>query len=545
MKSRRSIILLVKAVTCVIFLWCGTTAALNRPLIHVKIETPDAPGLAQRLLEAGYDVLEGSVTQNWFELIVTDSELEILSQEGFELQTIAVGRPFSQIQAEQLTALAVPFGYPDLSEILAEMNDAQTNYPSICKVVDLTEAYGMSPTFEGRHLFAVKISDNVTLDEDEPAYLIVCEHHAREIVTPVIGLYVIEQFTSRYGIDPTITALVDEYEIWIAPLWNPDGYEYVFNVDNLWRKNRRIFPEGVGVDQNRNYPFGWDSECGGSTLVTSLTYRGPEAASEPETQTMLALSNDRRFAKVLDFHSYGQETLYSYACLTQPLADFWEQEAIDISISLGYGSSARLPVAEGLHFEWQLAMMGAYAFVIETHWMFQPLYSSALNEAIQIFPGILWHLQRPIPLSGRVTDAFTGEPIAAVITYPDINFENGETKSSEECFGRYHIFLPDGIHTIEFSAPSYHTGTFVVDIDSSNSGILNVPLIPLADIDQDKDIDMTDLVIFSSAWSTQPGHPQWNPACDIGIPADNFIDTKDLARFVTYWLAGCWYSESF
>ena len=545
MKSLRSITLLVAAVTCVIFIWVGSAASLGRTLTHVKIETPNATGLAQQLLEGGYDVLEGSITRNCFELIVTDSELEILTQEGFELQTIAVGRPFSQIQAEQLTALAVSTGYPELAEILAEMNDAEANYPSICKVVDLTETYGMPTTFEGRHIFAVKISDNVTENEDEPAYLVVCEHHAREIVTPVIGLYAIEQFTSKYGIDPTITALVDEYEIWIAPVWNPDGYEYVFNVDNLWRKNRRVFPEGVGVDQNRNYPFGWDSVCGGSTLVTSLTYRGPEVASEAETQTMLAWSQDRRFAKVLDFHSYGRETLYSYACLPHPFTNFWGEEAVGISIASGYGSSVRLPLAEGQHFEWQLAMMGAHAFLTETHWMFQPLYFSALNEAVLVFPSLLWQLQRPIPLSGRVTDAFTGEPIAATITYPDINFENGETNGSEEHFGRYHVFLPDGTYSLEFSATSYHARTLVVDIVSGSAGVLDVTLVPMADIDEDNDVDMADFAIFSSVWSTQPGHPQWNPACDISIPADDFIDIQDLTIFATYWLAGCEHLESF
>lgn len=211
-----------------------------------------------------------------------------------------------------------------------------------------------------------------------------------------------------------------------------------------------------------------------------------------------------------------------------------------ISIASGYGESVRLPATEGEHFEWQLAMMGAYAFLTETHWTFQPLYSSALSEAVQVFPSLLWQLQRPIPLSGRVTDAFTDQPIAATIAYLDIGFENGETNGSDEHFGRYHIFLPDGTYSLEFSATSYHTRTFVVDIVSSSVGVLDVTLVPMADIDEDNDVDMADFAILSSAWSTQPGHPQWNPACDISIPADNFIDIQDLAKLVTYWLAGIW-----
>ena len=124
----------------------------------------------------------------------------------------------------------LPPGYPSLSEIIDEMNNTQSSYPSICKVYDLTELYDMEPTYEGRHLYAIKISDNVLVDEDEPNFLMVSCHHAREVVTPVIALYSIMQLTTNYGIDPEITEVVDENEIWISPVWNPDGYDYVYNV---------------------------------------------------------------------------------------------------------------------------------------------------------------------------------------------------------------------------------------------------------------------------------------------------------------------------
>jgi predicted deacylase len=168
------------------------------------------------------------------------------------------------------------------------------------------------------------ISDRVTEGEDEPAFLLVGAHHAREIVTPVIALYAVERLTQGYGTDPNITALIDEYEIWVAPVWNPDGYEHVFRTDNFWRKNRRVFSpgDGVGVDLNRNYPVGWDAVCGGGTATTSETYRGPEPASEAETQTMIAFGRDRRFAKVADLHSAAREVRYASGCLFHPFLAF-------------------------------------------------------------------------------------------------------------------------------------------------------------------------------------------------------------------------------
>jgi len=58
------------------------------------------------------------------------------------------------------------------------------------------------------------------------------------------------------------------------------------------------------------------------------------------------------------------------------------------------------------------------------------------------------------------------------------------------------------------------------------------------DGDCNLDVDLVDFAIFASAWLTEPEHPHWNPDCDISIPPDNSIDVRDLAVYVTYWLAG-------
>jgi len=224
-------------------------------------------------------------------------------------------------------------------------------------------------------------------------------HHAREIVTPVIALYAIEQLTTEYGNDPDITAAVDDYEIWISPVWNPDGYEYCYYVNNWWRKNRQPYPPGVGVDLNRNYPFGWDSWCSGDTDPTSETYKGPSPASEAETQTMMVFSDDRHFAKVIDYHSHGREVLYGYCCHSHPFSNFFYSEAVCLSTAAGYGESVRAPSAEGEHYEWQIWANGSHAFLMETHTEFQPSYSSAQAEAAQVWPSTMWLLERPISVS--------------------------------------------------------------------------------------------------------------------------------------------------
>jgi hypothetical protein len=249
MLKRRSLALLCVMLAALVRLSPGAQGP-SSSLRCVRIESPEAGDLARQLIEAGFDVPAGGVTEKSFEAIVCGAELELLKQRGLEPEVVAFGRPLRGIGERQPFLAAVPSGYPDLAEIQAQMEAFQAACPSICSVADLTEMYESAPTFEGRHLLAVKISDHVADDEDEPAFLLVGAHHAREIVTPIIALYAIEQLTQLYGQDPAITTLVDEYEIWIAPVWNPDGYEYVFSTDNFWRKNRRILPGGVGSPMN-------------------------------------------------------------------------------------------------------------------------------------------------------------------------------------------------------------------------------------------------------------------------------------------------------
>ena len=78
---------------------------------------------------------------------------------------------------------------------------------------------------------------------------------------------------------------MEDYQTYVVWIQNPDGYNHVFEEDNMWRKNKHLNHDGTyGVDLNRNYPFGWSFSCAGSTTTTSQTYKGPQASSEPETR---------------------------------------------------------------------------------------------------------------------------------------------------------------------------------------------------------------------------------------------------------------------
>ncbi len=474
----------------------------DEPLFRVRIVVANVAEVKASLEISGYDVLETSSVDSAIELVVSASELRALEQSGFSVVTIEQSRPFQsgpQAKAESAAATvpgaataAVPALYQNLNGVLARMQAIANAHPSIARFVDLTVEYQTPPTFDGRHMFALKISDNVAIDEDEPAMLIVGTHHAREINVPVIGLEAANNLTSRYSTDSRIAAAVNDNEIWIAPIWNPDGYNWVFTVNNMWRKNRRTLTGAVGVDQNRNYPQGWSTSCAGSTSPASDTYKGPSPASEPETQTMMAWSQAERFAKVIDYHSSGREVLFAYRCLSHPFSSWMEQEATALSEVSGYGGLTREPSAEGEHYEWQLAQMGAYAFLIETGTEFQPPYESALDEAALVWPGILKVLERPISMSGHVTDLATGAPLAARIEILNVAFTQGETNFSGGPRGTYHMFVPPGTYDVRFSAPGYSPVVSHVTVTATSATVRDIQLSP-------------DLVVFSDDFETNRG----------------------------------------
>ena len=114
-----------------------------------------------------------------------------------------------------------------------------------------------------------------------------------------------------------IRRLLKNTELWFVLVANPDGYQYTFDTERLWRKNLRDnngdgqITVGDGVDLNRNFVdhWGYDNE-GSSNEPFSETYRGPSPASEPETQAMQGLINRIHPRFMSNMHSFGQWLLY-------------------------------------------------------------------------------------------------------------------------------------------------------------------------------------------------------------------------------------------
>jgi carboxypeptidase T len=271
--------------------------------------------------------------------------------------------------------------YHNFAELNAELDTAVANYPALVSKQVIGKSY------EGRDLIAVKISDNVAADEDEPEVLFTHHQHAREHLTVEMALYLLTQFTQNYGTDQRITNLVNSREIWLLPDLNPDGGEYDIATGSYrsWRKNRQpnAGSTNVGTDLNRNWDFKWGC-CGGSSGSTgSETYRGAFPESSPEVKAFADFVRGRKVGGVqqikaaIDFHTYSELILWPYGYtfddlgpgLTQDQRDTFARIGTDMAGSNGYTpeQSSDLYITDGSIIDWLWANEGIFAYTFEMY----------------------------------------------------------------------------------------------------------------------------------------------------------------------------------
>ena len=206
--------------------------------------------------------------------------------------------------------------YHTYAEMVAELNKAVADHGSIVRKFSIGKSY------QGRDIWAAKISDNVATDENEPEVLFDGLHHAREHLTVEQALAILRWLSDGYTTNSTVKRLVDTREIYIVFMVNPDGGEYDITGSPYrgWRKNRQpnAGSSYVGTDLNRNYDYHFGC-CGGSSgSPSSINYRGAKGFSAPETRAMRDFINSRvvngrqQITAAITFHTAGEQVLWPY-----------------------------------------------------------------------------------------------------------------------------------------------------------------------------------------------------------------------------------------
>ncbi len=211
-------------------------------------------------------------------------------------------------------------GYHTYAEMTADMNAVVAAHPTIARKIAIGSSY------QGRPIWAIKISDNVGVDEAEAEVLFDGGTHADEHMGVEMALRIMHWLADGYGHDTRITNIVNSREVWIIPAVNPDGAEYDISGGrfHFWRKNRQpnAGSSAVGTDVNRNFGYRWGGIGRTSTNPAAITYQGASAFSTPEARSIAnflasrVVNGRQQIRTAITFHEYGRLVLWPYGYTT-------------------------------------------------------------------------------------------------------------------------------------------------------------------------------------------------------------------------------------
>ncbi|UCD63848.1 MAG: immune inhibitor A [Candidatus Zixiibacteriota bacterium] len=373
----------VIAALLAVFVLAATTLSADPPVLKLRV-TLDRPADGAALRAMGF---EGVFVKGNHADLFTDAEgLSRIRKARLSVEVLI--EDVAAYYAEQLAEYDGMGGYKTFSEVVAYLDGMIADHPGI-----MTARTSIGLSIEGRDIWAVKISDNPDVNEDEPEILFHSLTHSMEPVTMEILVYFMDYLTDNYGVDPDVTYILDNREIWFVLVVNPDGYVYneVTYPDGggMWRKNRRDNPDkSYGVDLNRNYGYMWgyDDE-GSSPKYRDGDYRGEAPFSEPETQAMRDFILAHDFEIIGDYHAAGHSFLwpYSYDLSTTPDNDVYVLLTDSMAAMSDYTASGQL-LANGCSFDW--------------HYGEQTVKDRIFGLCVEVAGGDLWPDPAVLPAVG-------------------------------------------------------------------------------------------------------------------------------------------------
>merc|ERR1719369_735236 len=256
-------------------------------------------------------------------------------------------------------------GHDDINKFIDDLGEGANS--------DWVKTISIGESVEGRDMRVIQITK---AGPNAPTAWIEAGIHAREWIASATATFMINELVTNYEQNKDI---VDNLNIHILPMANPDGYEYSRTSDRLWRKNRRRNSNGCyGVDLNRNWGFHW-GESGVSNNPCSDVYCGSSAFSEIESINIKNYVESLNPTPVLGhcIHSYSQLWLWPYGYDYNAVPDNWQEikklaeDAADALYQV-HGTyfdpinSADLYPAAGASDDWYKGGLGTrYAFTTE------------------------------------------------------------------------------------------------------------------------------------------------------------------------------------
>ncbi|MCS7258006.1 MAG: M14 family zinc carboxypeptidase [candidate division WOR-3 bacterium] len=378
--------------------------------------------------------------------LANDDLIEELRSRGYKLEIVANDYRDAYTDMPQI--------YHSYAQVCSMLVALRAQYPAITKLETLGYSAG------NRAILGIKVSDNPGVEELEPEVRLVGAHHGNEKISTEITLAFLQYLLSNYAFNPQVSNLVNNREIWIVPVFNPDGH-----VNNS-RYN------GAGVDLNRDYGYMWSGEGSSSAPF-----------SQPETRAMRAHAELNNITLEYEYHSAASYVNYVWDHHPKDPPDSGyiitiSQEYADST----YGSSTtQLQKING--YDWyyvrgsaQDAMFGIWGGIGTTIETQQPSTQARVDSICLANRRALMKmiLRAGWGISGLVKDSITEEPLFAMIKF--INPKRWTVYTDKIC-GDFHKMVAPGNYTFQVEANGYLPKTFTVTVPDTGRVFIEVKLV--------------------------------------------------------------------
>lgn len=366
----------------------GGSPETTPAVVRIRAATPDE---ARRLVERGIDLLEARDGADLFALVSPVEQAALLA-DGWEVR-VAEEQTAHLRGVDPQTVLG---GYRTVEETEAFLRAMAERYPDLATLIDFGDSWErqQSAGVAGYDLLALRLTNKAT-PGPKPIFFLLAAIHARELTTAEVATRFISHLLTRYGDDPDVTWILNEHEIVVVPVANPDGRKLA-EQGYLQRKNTNdraggdcsVPPQSwnhFGVDLNRNFAFAWGTVHGPELSPCSQVYPGHQAASEPETRALQDFIRELYPTRsrpvqaeeggadntgvLISLHSFSDLVLWPWGHSTEraPHAEALERLGYRLAEFNGYSpmQSIYLYPTSGVTEDWSYAELGIASYTFE------------------------------------------------------------------------------------------------------------------------------------------------------------------------------------
>ena len=386
-----------------------------------------------------------------------------------------------------------PDAWPSYAQYVERMQALQAAHPEI---VDLVQ---IGTSVQGRGLWCMEITDNFAVDEYEPEFKYTANHHGDKTTGIEMTMRLAELLAKSYGTDPVITELVNNMEIWLCPIYNPDGYV------NGSRYNAHY------VDLNRDFPDRFTDPI------------DDPAGREPETQAFMTFGYAHRFVMGANYHAGEQVLNYPWDAVDGPPyyapddqlfydfgigytsrnSDLWNNPDFEHGITRGW----EWYMIHGGMQDWAYYYHGEHHVTLEISYNKMPPFEQMDTYWDHNRDAMLWWMQRAMTgIRGLVLDARDNSPLDAMVTL--VSREVPNTIPTDAELGDYHRVIGEGNYDILAEASCYQSQVAAISVVSGTVTTHDFLLEPVSDLS-------------ASAKKASPGHADPGDAVQYQLYLEN------------------------